>query len=76
MANLNLPNSVNFITPLTLTPEFNFFLSLCGGDNSGSGNRGSGNSSCGSDDGGSGNSSGSGKDSNNGDDSGGNDRLQ
>jgi hypothetical protein len=28
MANLNFPYSVNFITPLTLTPEFNFFLSL------------------------------------------------
>ncbi len=28
MANLNFPNSVNFIMPLTLTPEFNFFLSL------------------------------------------------
>jgi hypothetical protein len=28
MANLNFPTFVNFITPLTLTPEINFFLSL------------------------------------------------
>jgi hypothetical protein len=33
MANLNFPNSVNFTTPLTLTPEFNFFLSLGGINN-------------------------------------------
>ena len=33
MANLNFTNSVDFTTHLTLTPEFNFFLSLGGGNN-------------------------------------------
>ena len=28
MANFNFTNSVDFTTHLTLTPEFNFFLSL------------------------------------------------